>query len=312
MYKFVFTYLIKKDNKNWCDFIYSLNLLYRKILTKLSCKFKVLIFCEGEPSKEAYELINQLSKNNSEIKIKKIILQQYVERDTTENFKNYSTHPENFSLRYRDMCKFFAIDIFNDEELKDAKYFVRLDTDSFFLDVRKKFVESLENITEDYAFIDNTIQREDKRVALGFGNCLYEFCRLNKFSFTLPRNYLKICKDATSNPNIFYTNFEVIKINWIKTSSYKKLLVHIVNNKGIYNFRWGDALIRYYSIKLIGAKLLILKGCLYKHQILFDSRIFLLRISSKICSTLKRKLLKDNFDIYINSVDKFFLNIKEN
>ena len=139
MYKFVFTYLIKQDKKIWCDFINSLNLLHKKILTELTCKFKVLIFCEGEPSKEANALINHLSKNNYEIKIKKIILQQYVGRDITKDFKNCFTHPEKFSFGYRDMCKFFAIDIFNDKELKDAKYFVRLDSDSFFFGCKKKF-----------------------------------------------------------------------------------------------------------------------------------------------------------------------------
>ena len=44
------------------------------------------------------------------------------------------------------MCKFFAIDIFNNEELNYAKYYVRLDIDSLFLDVRKEFIKSLENI----------------------------------------------------------------------------------------------------------------------------------------------------------------------
>jgi len=44
------------------------------------------------------------------------------------------------------MCKFFAIDIFNNEELNYVKYYVRLDIDSLFLDVRKEFIKSLENI----------------------------------------------------------------------------------------------------------------------------------------------------------------------
>ena len=44
------------------------------------------------------------------------------------------------------MCKFFAIDIFNNEELYYAKYYFRLDIDSLFLDVRKEFIKSLENI----------------------------------------------------------------------------------------------------------------------------------------------------------------------
>ena len=73
MYKFVFTYLVKQNNKNLNDFKNSLDLLHKKILSKISCKFKVLIFCEGEPSNKAIEIINNLLENNIEIVIKKYV-----------------------------------------------------------------------------------------------------------------------------------------------------------------------------------------------------------------------------------------------
>ena len=57
----------------------------------------------------------------------------------------------------------------------------------------------------------------------------------------------------------------------------------------IYRFRLGDALIRYSSIKLIGAEILPLKGFLYKYDKVFDSRIFDLRISNIIYSKIKHK-----------------------
>ena len=60
MYRFIFTYLVKQDNKNWNDFKNSLELLHKKILSIISYKFKVLIFCEGEPSNKAIEIINYL------------------------------------------------------------------------------------------------------------------------------------------------------------------------------------------------------------------------------------------------------------
>ena len=60
------------------------------------------------------------------------------------------------------MCKFFSIDIFNNEELNYAKYYVRLDIDSLFLDVRKEFIKSLENIKVDYAFIEKQFKKKIK------------------------------------------------------------------------------------------------------------------------------------------------------
>ena len=62
MYKFAFTYLIKQDKKTWDEFEISLNLLYNNLLSKLNCKYKVLIFCEGAPTNKVRKLINNLLK----------------------------------------------------------------------------------------------------------------------------------------------------------------------------------------------------------------------------------------------------------
>ena len=58
MNKFAFTYLIKQDKKTWNEFVISLNLLYKNLLSHLSCKYKVLIFCEGNPTRNAKKLAN--------------------------------------------------------------------------------------------------------------------------------------------------------------------------------------------------------------------------------------------------------------
>ena len=90
------------------------------------------------------------------------------------------------------------------------------------------------------------------------------------------------------------------------------MLEHIIKSGGIYQFRWGDALIRYYSIKLIGAYLLVLKGCLYKHVKVFDSRNLYQRILSFIYSKIKYKLNNDNFEKKLSSIDRLFLGLKRN
>ena len=58
--KLTFTYLVKQDEKTWNDFSNSILLLDRKILSKLSCDFDILLFCEGEPSVKARKIINTL------------------------------------------------------------------------------------------------------------------------------------------------------------------------------------------------------------------------------------------------------------
>jgi len=315
MYKFAFTYLVRQDKKTWNNLSTSLYLLNKNILSRINCKFKILIFCEGEPSIKAMKLINSLLKKNIKIVLKKISLQNYVKRKFSDNYKEYFPHvsdcTKTFSIGYRDMCRFFAFDIFKDKELKDSEYFIRLDSDSFFLDVRRSFIYNLQNIKADYGYIYTTIQLEDKSVSLGFGNCLYNFCKKNKSINYLKKNYLDICQEATLKPKLYYTNFEVIKLKWIKKDLYTKILKHIIREKGIYNFRWGDALIRYYSIKLIGADVLPLRGCLYKHQSIFDSRNFIKRIFSKLYFKINSSFGRDEFEIKTSKLDRFFLDIKK-
>ncbi len=313
MYKFAFTYLVKQDKSTWNDFHNSLFLLNKNILSKLRCNYKIIIFAEGDPSQRAKSLIKILSKNNIKIFFKKIVLQEYVKRLDSYNYPNKLPHvsdcTKTFSLGYRDMCKFFAIDVFKDNLLKDTQYFIRVDTDSFFLDVRQNFLKKLENINSDYAFIKGTIQTEDKGVTLGFGNCLYDFCKNKKANKLISKDFLRICQEATLRPLIFYTNFEVIKLDWIRKDNHSKLLGHIINKKGIYFFRWGDALIRYYSVKVLNAKIIDLDGCLYKHSGTYDSRFMIIKIIAKFYSKIKGTSHKNNYELNLSKIDKFFLSI---
>ena len=314
MYKFAFTYLVKEDPKTWSDFLISLELLYKKILTSLVCEYKIIIFCEGEPIKKVKNFITYLSKEkNITIHIKKISLQNYVKRKNTDpyikNFPSAANCKLSTSLGYRDMCKFFAIDVFFDKELKDVEYFIRLDTDSFFIYTTNKFISDLQKIDCDYGYIKNTIQQEDKAVSLGFGKCLYKFCYKNRTNFFKNKKFIDLCQDATLNPKIFYTNFEIVKLSWARSNEHKKFLKYIINSKGIYNFRWGDALIRYYTVNLLDSSIKELKGCLYKHSGIYDSRNYFQVLLTKSYSKIRNRLHKNIYEKRLSKLDKLFLGV---
>ena len=314
MYKFAFTYLVKQDRKNWAELETSLKLLHKNILNKLNCNYKIIIFCEGEAIKEVKDLVDYLTKKEKiNIFLKKISLRKYVKRNIKGKYIREFPHAADCtaitSLGYRDMCKFFAFDVFFDKCLDETEYFVRLDTDSFFIYTNKKFINKLESLKYEYAYIANTIQTEDKAVSLGFGKCLYSFCKNNNNTFFQGRDYLKLCQEATLRPKIFYTNFEIVKINWARSNRHKKMMFHIIRSKGIYNYRWGDALIRYYVVNLLSASKVSLKGCLYKHSGLYDSRnpirVFLMKAYSKV----RGRLHKNNYQNKVSKFDKLFLGI---
>jgi len=314
MYKFAFTYLVKEDPETWKDFAISLDLLYKNILSKLSCRYKIIIFCEGEPTKKANLILQKLILNeNINLSINKISLKSYVNRDKDDIYIKEFPHPSDcrliFPLGYRDMCKFFAYDVFLDKYFDDTEYFVRLDTDSFFICTNKTFLNQLINISSDYGYIKNTIQYEDKAVSLGFGKTLYKFAKQTKFYKSNPIHYLNICQEATVKPKIFYTNFEIVKLNWARSNNHKDLMKYILNANGIYNFRWGDALIRYYSVSLLRASVEPLRGCLYKHSGIYDSRNILRSLLVKVYSKMRNRLYQNKYERNLSKIDKVFLGI---
>ena len=214
------------------------------------------------------------------------------------------------SLGYRDMCKFFAKDIFLDNIFDDVDYFIRVDTDSFFIEVSDYFVKSLNRLNVDYAYLKDTIHFEDKAVTLGFGKCLYEFCIKNIERNHINKFFEEVCQEATASPKLFYTNFEVVNLKWARSKAHQEFLNYIVEAEGIYKFRWGDSIIRYYLVKLLNAKTLKLRGCLYKHSSLYDSRNFFKKYLGKIYSKLTNKLHINNYEKKLSKIDKFFLNVK--
>ena len=311
MYKFAFTYLVKQDEKTWNDFGISLKLLYQNILKKLICDYKIIIFCEGSPSKNVKSYIDHLSKElKIKIFIRKISLKDYVKRKKTDNylreFPSNCSCIKSFSLGYRDMCKFFANDVFFDEVFNNVEYFVRMDTDSFFIYTNKNFLNQFESFNCDYGYIEKTVQNEDKSVTLGFGKCLYKFCKKNP---NLISNFLNLCNEATLKPKIYYTNFEIVRLEWARSNIHKKFLAYIIHSQGIYKFRWGDALIRYYVVNLLGAKKNSLNGCLYKHSGIYDTRNFMRVFLTKAYSKLRNRLYSNIYEKKLSLLDRLFLGI---
>ena len=263
---YAFVYLVKQDNNTWQDTLKSLTLLLENVLSKFPQYSKIILFTEGNPPSDILNKIHALDQfHKISILFKQINLKAYVKRDqltTTlpERFPNHSNPSYFFSLGYRDMCKFFSYDVFCDCLLDDFDYFVRIDTDSFFLHAEDKFIHDLAFIDSDYGYLYQTIQAEEKFAAVGFGHFLYEYANHNNLIKSGDTRMESLCFQATQNPRIFYTNFEVVKIDFIRNSSYTKFIHAINEAMGIYKFRWGDALIRYYALHMLEARITSSRG----------------------------------------------------
>jgi len=313
--KYIFTYLIRQDDRSWADLVISLRFLQRNVLGKLKSSYSIALFVEGDPpptQRTELERLVHMESNNMSIIL--FDLAQFVNRDAKSNNMKLP-HPSDcrryFSAGYCDMCMFFSVDVFNHPLMKGHEYIVRLDTDSFILNTSKRFIKDLDNLDVDYAYIAGTIQKEDKGVSVGFGQHIYQFVENNMGRIEFSGNWYELCQEATRSPYIYYTNFEVIKISWAKRSAYYELAESIKGTGGIYRYRWGDALIRYYGIKLLSARTRSLKGILYKHSGLYDSRKTSRRIIAKLYLYITGQLHSNELEKKITYTTKAFVGVSQ-
>ena len=148
-------------------------------------------------------------------------------------------HP-GFNLGYRHMCRFMAGDIFRNEELLKYDWYMRLDTDSFILE-KIGFDPFLKMYNENFFYCFNNIQDDNPLVVEG----LYEESKLYMESKKVEQ------KNEVAHPKMYYTNFEICRIDWFIKNGYLEYFDHLDRTGGIYTKRWGDAPIRYIGVNYL-------------------------------------------------------------
>jgi hypothetical protein len=148
-------------------------------------------------------------------------------------------HP-GFNLGYRHMCRFMAGDIFRNEELLKYDWYMRLDTDSFILE-KIGFDPFLKMHKENFFYCFNNIQDDNPLVEEG----LYEESKLYMESKKVDQ------QNEVTSPKMYYTNFEICRIDWFIKNGYMSYFDHLDRIGGIYTKRWGDAPIRYIGVNYL-------------------------------------------------------------
>lgn len=148
-------------------------------------------------------------------------------------------HP-GFDLGYRHMCRFMSGTIFMQEFLNKYDWYLRLDTDSFILaPISFDPFEKMARENKIYGY--NNIQDDNPKVVVG----LYEKSAgyFSELGIT-PKNQV-------DHPKMFYTNFEICKLDWFRGDTYQNYFRFLDSLGGFYTQRWGDAPVRYIAVKTL-------------------------------------------------------------
>jgi alpha 1,2-mannosyltransferase len=148
-------------------------------------------------------------------------------------------HP-GFSLGYRHMCRFMSGDIYRNAELLKYDFYMRLDTDSYILS--KLTIDPFQIMSDgNYNYGYNNTQKDNPKVVEN----LFEISE--KYIDTHEINR----KSSIEYPMIYYTNFEIGRVQWFIKSGYMDFFDHLDLIGGIYTKRWGDAPIRYIGVQML-------------------------------------------------------------
>lgn len=150
-----------------------------------------------------------------------------------------------FPISYRKMCQFFSGEIF--KILKNMKYdyYIRLDTDSRFLDMVSDIFSDF--ISNDYYYGYISIVNESPELCFRLIDEISKYIQSNNILYQ--HHILSDHKDQLNF--VYYNNFEVIKISEFTTDTHLQMYDYLnMNINGFLKYRWGDALFRFIYVSL--------------------------------------------------------------
>lgn len=244
--KNVITYLIRGDAKSLASFARSIELLRRNFLPWNSAD--VLVFHENNVS------FDRIVKCCNGLPVRSAIVDfsrcptGVMEKPKVMNLGN---------MGYRHMCNFFANEVFLRQELDGYDYQMRLDDDSLILSpIGFNVFEIMAKCCYKYCY--RAVELDLRETCQGLWPFAKEYFKnYNGRKISQPPPYY-----------IYYTNFEINDLSWFRSRQWQDFAKAVDATKGIWNFRWGDAPIRYLGVNGLLEKdeILCLKELHYFHQ----------------------------------------------
>jgi alpha 1,2-mannosyltransferase len=258
----VIVYLSRKLDIS--DLKKSLKLLHKNFTKRYN--YPVLIFHDDFTNEDQNTLLKIYS--NIEFEELKFEVPSWIDKSQI----NKGSH--NIRITYMHMCRFFSGEIYKHNALKNYDWYWRLDSDSY---IRSPIKYDIFNVMErkgfEHGYLETSIKDSPKFV-IGLWDLTKEFIQKNNIQPTFLKKYLD--KDGEWDRSLFYTNFELSKLDFWKSEEYKRYYNIIDQNGGIYYYRWGDHTIHLLALSMLvdENKILFFKDIDYSHQNFRPNRKF--------------------------------------
>ena len=143
------------------------------------------------------------------------------------------------SRSYRNMCRFQSMNFYNHPSLYGYKYTMRMEPGVEYLCNFDPFGELREGVK--YAFTLSLVEYPETIPSLFTTYLTYK-----RDEYYRNRELFEFINDGIGGYNLchFWTNFEVISLDWVRSEEYNKFMEHFDKTAGFYMERWGDAPLR--------------------------------------------------------------------
>lgn len=250
----VIVYLSRKYDIN--DLKKSLKLLYKNYTKRFN--YPILIFHDDFTNEDQNLLLNIYSN----IKFEKLEFEipSWIEKSRI----NEGSH--KVRIAYMHMCRFFSGEIYKHDVIKKYDWYMRLDSDSYVhFPIKYDLFNFMERQGFIYGYLETTI-KDLPEFVIGLWELTKEYIQKNNIQPTFLNKYLD--KDGEWDRSLFYTNFEISKLDFWRSEGYMEYYKMIDQNGGIYYSRWGDHTIHLLALSMLADenKLHCFKDIDYSHQ----------------------------------------------
>ena len=164
-----------------------------------------------------------------------------IDRSKVPPILNLAGH--KWSVGYRHMSRFFCHGLYQLPFVQELEFYWRLDADSMLLeDVAADPFDTMKQNGRVYGY--NVIAFEDAAVAQG----LFDAVKHHFVRGAAARSLGNHVNSMEWNKSMFYTNFEISRVDFWRSPEYKRFFQDVDEAGGIYLSRWGDAPIHFLAV----------------------------------------------------------------
>lgn len=282
--KAVIIYLSRSQDLN--DLLKSVKLLYRNFNNKYN--YPVIIFNDDFSSNEK----NKVIKINPNIKFENLKFELPPWINLNKPFKT------KWSVSYRHMCRFFGGEIYKLSIMKNYDWYWRLDSDSFiYSEIKYDIFKFMEKEGYVYGYIGK-ILKDGPHLVEGLWDLTKEYIQNKNIKPKFLNNYLD--SRGIYDNSLYYTNFEISKLDFWKSNEYMDYYNCIDYNGGIFYNRWGDHIIHFLALSMFidKKKIHCFKDIDYSHHIFRPNKNY------RFYTLLKKYNVQ-------NKSNKYLINIKQ-